>query len=91
MRSIFRSSFAPFDRCNGESIVQLPLQESSISGDRSIVRPQSKRAVVGRARRHGLGYAFVLYTPGDLGMIAYGPGHFAAAIQTVDFSLIAQW
>jgi hypothetical protein len=37
--------------------------------------------------QYGFGYAFVPYAP-EPGMIAYGPGHFAAAIQTVDFTVL---
>jgi hypothetical protein len=86
----FPISFAPFGSFgSGAPIVQLPLQESSylVIGP-SFVHNQSEPSSDVLAR-YGLGYAFVPYTPGDLGMIAYGPGHFAAAIQTVDFSLIA--
>jgi hypothetical protein len=86
----FPVSFAPFGSFgSGAPIVQLPLQESSylVIGP-SFVHNQSEPSS-GVLARYGLGYAFVPYTPGDLGMIAYGPGHFAAAIQTVDFSLMA--
>lgn len=37
------------------------------------------------AREFGFGYAFIPYAPDGPEMLAYGPGHFAAAIKTVRF------
>ena len=80
----FNLSFSPFG-VDGMRF-QLPLKESTylVIGP-SFVTNQEKPEPGVRAR-YGFGYAFVPYAPAP-GMIAYGPGHFAAAIQTVDFSI----
>jgi hypothetical protein len=81
----FNLSFAPF---GPDALkVQLPLKESTylVLGPpfvKNIDDPEP--GVLGE---YGFGYAFVPYAP-EPGMIAYGPGHFAAAIQTVDFKVM---
>lgn len=81
----FNLSFAPF----GPSAmkVQLPLKESTylVLGPPFVKdNDDPEPGVLGQ---YGFGYAFVPYAP-EPGMIAYGPGHFAAAIQTVDFKVM---
>ena len=81
----FNLSFAPF---GGNALkLQLPLKESTYL---VLGPPFVKNAAdpePGVLGQYGFGYAFVPYAP-EPGMIAYGPGHFAAAIQTVDFKLM---
>jgi hypothetical protein len=81
----FNLSFAPF---GGNALkLQLPLKESTYL----VLGPPFLKNVddpePGVLGQYGFGYAFVPYAP-EPGMIAYGPGHFAAAIQTVDFKLM---
>jgi hypothetical protein len=82
----FNISFAPFG--SGAPTVQLPLRESSylVIGP-PFIRNEDTPAP-GVAARCGLGVAFVPYAPENPGMIAYGPGHLAAAIQNIDFTLL---
>jgi hypothetical protein len=81
----FNLSFAPF---GGSALkLQLPLKETTylVLGPpflKNVDNPEP--GVLGQ---YGFGYAFVPYAP-EPGMIAYGPGHFAAAIQTVDFKVM---
>jgi hypothetical protein len=81
----FNLSFAPF---GADALkLQLPLKESTylVLGPPFVKNvEQPEPGVLGQ---YGFGYAFVPYAP-DPGMIAYGPGHFAAAIQTVDFKVM---
>jgi hypothetical protein len=82
----FNLSFSPL----GANVftVQLPLKESTylVLGPAFVTsQDDPEPGVLGR---YGFGYAFVPYAPAP-GMIAYGPGHFAAAIQTVDFTVAA--
>jgi hypothetical protein len=86
----FTISFAPFSSLGPAApLVQLPLQQrtSYLVIGPPLIRnqEQSSADVLGR---YGFGYAFVPYSPDDPGVIAYGPGHFSAAVQTVDFSLL---
>lgn len=81
----FNLSFAPF---GGSSLkLQLPLKESTylVLGPPFVKDcDDPEPGVLGE---YGFGYAFVPYAP-EPGMIAYGPGHFAAAIQTIDFKVL---
>ena len=83
----FDVSFAPLG--SGAPTVQMPLKRSTyvVLGP-PFVRNEDGPApgVVGR---YGFSYAFVPYTPGGRGLIAYGPGHFATAIQQVEFTVKA--
>ena len=86
----FTISFAPFATLGSTApIVQLPLQQrtSYLVIGPPFLRNQAYPAGDVRCRC-GLGYAFVPHCNGDRGVIAYGPGHFSAAVQTVDFSLM---
>jgi hypothetical protein len=78
-------SFSPF----GSEAVQfrVPLKESTylVLGPPFVSNKENPEP--GVRAQYGFGYAFVPYAP-DPGMIAYGPGHFAAAIQTVDFRVM---
>jgi hypothetical protein len=81
----FNLSFAPF---GGNALkLQLPLKESTylVLGPPFLKNLDTPEP--GVLAQYGFGYAFVPYAP-EPGMIAYGPGHFAAAIQTVDFTLL---
>ena len=81
----FNLSFAPF---GPDALkVQLPLKESTylVLGPPFVKNVENPEP--GVLAQYGFGYAFVPYAP-DPGMIAYGPGHFAAAIQTVDFKVM---
>jgi hypothetical protein len=66
---------------------QLPLKESTylVLGPAFVTNEDKPEP--GVLGRYGFGYAFLPYAP-EPGMIAYGPGHFAAAIQTVNFTLM---
>jgi hypothetical protein len=81
----FNLSFAPF---GPDALkMQLPLKESTylVLGPPFVRNEENPEP--GVLGRYGFGYAFVPYAP-DPGVIAYGPGHFAAAIQTVDFKVM---
>jgi len=82
----FNLSFAPFGAEAPK--LQVPLKESTylVLGPpfvKNVDNPEP--GVLGR---YGFGYAFLPYAPDGPGVIAYGPGHFAAAIQTVDFTVL---
>ncbi len=81
----FTLSFAPFGPAALK--VQLPLKESThlVLGPPFVKNLENPEP--GVLAQYGFGYAFVPYAP-DPGVIAYGPGHFAAAIQTVDFKVM---
>jgi hypothetical protein len=82
----FNLSFSPL----GPNVFtfQLPLKESTylVLGPAFVTNEDDPEP--GVLGRYGFGYAFVPYAP-EPGVIAYGPGHFAAAVQTVDFTLAA--
>jgi len=83
----FNLSFAPFGATAPK--LQMPMKESTylVLGPPFITHDDGPEpGVVGR---YGFGYAFVPYAPEGAGMIAYGPGHFAAAIQNFDFTVRA--
>jgi hypothetical protein len=83
----FNLSLAPFG--SNAPRLQLPLSESTylVLGP-PFIRNQDdpEPGVLGQ---YGFGYAFVPYSPGGPGLIAYSPGHLAAAIQQIDFTLMA--
>ena len=82
----FNLSFAPLG--GGAFKFQVPLKESNylvLEPSFIINEDDPEPGVLGR---YGYGYAFVPYSP-EPGFLAYGPGHFAAAIQTVDFTVLA--
>jgi hypothetical protein len=82
----FNLSFSPL---GGEAFkFQVPLKESNylVLGPSFITNEDDPEP--GVLGRYGYGYAFVPYSP-DPGLLAYGPGHFAAAIQTVEFTVLA--
>jgi hypothetical protein len=83
----FNLSFAPFGA--EAPRLQMPMKESTylVLGP-PFVKNQDDPAP-GVLGQYGFGYAFVPYAPGGPGVIAYGPGHFAAAIQNVDFKVMA--
>jgi hypothetical protein len=81
----FNLSFSPF---GGNALkLQLPLKESTylVLGPAFVKNTEDPEP--GVLGQYGFGYAFVPYAP-EPGIIAYGPGHFAAAIQTVDFKVM---
>jgi len=82
----FNLSFSPL----GANVFtfQLPLKESTyvVLGPAFVANQDDPEP--GVLGRYGFGYAFVPYAP-EPGVIAYGPGHFAAAVQTVEFTLAA--
>jgi hypothetical protein len=81
----FNLSFSPF---GGNALkLQLPLKESTylVLGPPFVKNNEDPEP--GVLGQYGFGYAFVPYAP-EKGIIAYGPGHFAAAIQTVDFKVM---
>ncbi len=83
----FNLSFAPFG-ANALKL-QMPLKEQTylVLGPPFITNEENPEPDV--LGRYGFGYAFVPYAPPDgPGIVAYGPGHFAAAIQTVDFRVM---
>jgi hypothetical protein len=83
----FNLSFAPFG--SEAPKLQMPLKESTylVLGPPFVTnRDNPAPGVLGQ---YGFGYAFVPYAPEGAGVIAYGPGHFAAAIQNVDFTVMA--
>jgi hypothetical protein len=82
----FNLSFSPF---GGDVFkFQVPLKESNylVLGPSFLTNQDDPEP--GVLGHYGYGYAFLPYAP-DPGMLAYGPGHFAAAIQTVDFTVRA--
>jgi hypothetical protein len=82
----FNLSFAPFGADAPK--VQVPLKESTylVLGPPFVKNTDNPEP--GVLGRYGLCYAFVPYAPPDgPPVVAYGPGHFAAAIQTFDFTL----
>lgn len=83
----FNLSFAPFGA--EAPRLQMPLKESTylVLGPPFVKNEDNPGP--GVLGRYGFGYAFVPYAPGGPGIIAYGPGHFAAAIQNVDFTVMA--
>lgn len=82
----FNLTFAPF---GGDSMkMVMPLKEETylvLAPEFIVNREDSKSDVLGE---YGYGYAFVPYAP-EPGMIAYGPGHFSVAYQSVRFRLHA--
>ncbi len=82
----FNLAFAPFGADAPQ--MQMPLKESAylILGPPFIRNTDAPEP--GVAARYGLCYAFMPCVPPDgPPVVAYGPGHFAAAIQTFDFTL----
>jgi hypothetical protein len=82
----FNLSFAPFGADAPK--LQVPLQESTylVLGPPFVKNEDHPEP--GVLGRYGFAYAFVPYVPPDgPAVVAYGPGHFAAAIQTFDFTL----
>lgn len=81
----FNLSFAPF---GAEALrFQVPMKEVAHLVIGPPFMTNVERPEPGVRARYGFGYAFMPYVPAP-DMIAYGPGHFAAAIQTVDFSVM---
>ena len=82
----FNLSFAPFGAEAPK--LQVPLKESTylVLGPPFVKNADNPEP--GVLGRYGFGYAFLPYAPEGPGVIAYGPGHFAAAIQTVDFTVM---
>lgn len=81
----FNLSFAPF---GSEAMkVQMPMKESTylVLGPPFVTHKENPEP--GVLAEYGYGYAFVPYAP-EPGPIAYGPGNFALAIQTVNFKLL---
>ncbi len=81
----FNLSFAPFG--SDAPKMTVPLKESTylVLGPpfvRNADKPEP--GVLGE---YGYGYAFLPYAP-EPGVVAYGPGHFAAAIQTINFKVM---
>jgi hypothetical protein len=83
----FNLSFAPFGAEAPK--LQMPMKESTylVLGPPFIKNQDAPEP--GVLGQYGFGYAFLPYAPGGPGVIAYGPGHFAAAIQNVDFTVMA--
>lgn len=82
----FNLSFAPFGADTPK--LQVPLKESTylVLGPPFVRNEDNPEP--GVLGRYGFAYAFVPYAPPDgPGVVAYGPGHFAAALQTFDFTL----
>ena len=67
--------------------MQVPLQESAylVLGPPFVKHADNPEP--GVLARYGFGYAFLPCAPEGPGVIAYGPGHFTAAIQTVEFTV----
>jgi hypothetical protein len=83
----FNLSFAPFG--SDAPKFQMPLKEQTylVLGPPFIKNEDNPEP--GVLGRYAFGYAFLPYAPPDgPGMVAYGPGHFAAAIQTVEFTVL---
>jgi hypothetical protein len=83
----FNLSFAPFG--SDALKVQMPLKEQTylVLGPPFVTNEDDPEPDV--LGRYGFGYAFVPYAPPEgPSVVAYGPGHFAAAIQTVDFTVM---
>jgi hypothetical protein len=81
----FNLSFAPF---GAEAMkFQMPMKESTylVLGPRFVKDVENPEP--GILGEYGYGYAFVPFAVHPGGPIAYGPGHFAAAIQSVHFKL----
>jgi hypothetical protein len=81
----FNLSFAPF---GAEAMkFQMPMKESTylVLGPRFVKEVQDPEP--GILGEYGYGYSFVPFAVHPGGPIAYGPGHFAAAIQTVHFKV----
>jgi hypothetical protein len=82
----FNLSFAPF---GAEAMkFQMPMKESTylVLGPRFVKNCDNPEP--GVLGEYGYGYAFVPYAVHP-GPIAYGPGHFAAAVQSVHFKVAA--
>ncbi len=83
----FNLSFAPFG--SGAPRFEMPMKEQTylVLGPPFVRNEDNPEP--GVLGRYGFGYGFLPYAPPDgPGMVAYGPGHFAAAIQTVDFTVL---
>src|SRR5262249_25236817 len=80
----FNLSFSPFGA--GAMRLQYPMKESTYLVLGAPFVSNMENPAAGVLARYGFGYAFLPYAP-EPGVVAYGPGHFAAAIQTVDFML----
>ena len=83
----FNLSFAPFG--SDAPKFQMPMQEQTylVVGPRLITNEDNPEP--GVLGRYGFGYAFLPCAPTEgTGMLAYGPGQFAAAIQTVEFTVL---
>ena len=81
----FGVSFAPFG--SEAPKLQMPLKDPTylVIGPPFIKNEDNPEPDV--LGHYGFGYAFVPYAPDGGGIMAYGPGHFAAAIQSVDFTI----
>jgi hypothetical protein len=83
----FNLSFAPLGA--GAPRMMYPLKESTFL----VLGPQfvrnRERREPGVLGEYGYGYAFMPYAPpGGPDIVAYGPGHFAAAFQSVHFKVM---
>ncbi len=83
----FGLSFAPFG--SEAPSLQMPMKEPTyvVIGPPFIKNEENPEP--GVLGRYGFGYAFVPYSPDGPGVIAYGPGHFTAAIQNVAFTIVS--
>jgi hypothetical protein len=83
----FKLLFSPFGHDAPQ--LQVPMKESTylILGPSFVKNSDHpEKGVIGE---YGFGYAFVPYAPVPDKVIAYGPGHFAAATQTFAFRVMA--
>jgi hypothetical protein len=83
----FNLSFAPLGAAAPRMMYPLKEQTYLVLGPQFVRnREQLGPGVLGE---YGYGYAFVPYAPaGGADMIAYGPGHFVAAFQSVHFQVM---
>ncbi|HEY2150595.1 MAG TPA: hypothetical protein VGH34_07300 [Vicinamibacterales bacterium] len=83
----FGLSFAPFG--SEAPKLQMPMKDPTyvVIGPPFIKNQENPEP--GVLGQYGFGYAFVPYSPDGPGVIAYGPGHFTAAIQNVDFTVVS--
>ncbi len=83
----FGLSFAPFGA--EAPTLQMPIKDPTyvVIGPPFIKNQENPEP--GVLGQYGFGYAFVPYSPDGPGVIAYGPGHFTAAIQNVDFTIVS--
>jgi len=83
----FNLSFAPLGAAAPRMMYPLKEQNYLVLGPQFV--RNRERGTPGVLGEYGYGYAFIPYAPaGGMEMLAYGPGHFAAAFQSLYFRVM---